>query len=125
MENRRRFTKKFILSNTILISLSYIPLALIYVFNILTDTENVVTSEDVPWIILFGSLFFLVWILIGVIISILRYLFTYYQITEDSLILYRGIIFKSKEVVPLNRIHAIDVKKNLIQKIFNISKNCP
>lgn len=43
-----------------------------------------------------------------------------YEFTEEAIVWRRGVIFKQKIVLPYSKIHAIDYRQNIIQRIFKI-----
>ena len=59
-------------------------------------------------------------LIIRIIYNVLSYLNYYYELNDNELIVYSGIFFKSKKYLQYSKIHAVDIKQGLIQKIFRI-----
>lgn len=54
--------------------------------------------------------------------SVLGWFCRYYEFTEDSIILYKGVIFKTKKILTYNKINSIDIKRNLFDQIIGVAK---
>ena len=59
---------------------------------------------------------------ISVVYILLKWHFTTYELTDDAIVLKKGIIYKHKKTLPFSKIHAIDYKQNIIEKLFRIKK---
>ncbi|MEE9133468.1 MAG: PH domain-containing protein [Gemmatimonadota bacterium] len=57
---------------------------------------------------------FAAWITIG-------YLRFRYQVTEDSLIIHHGVLFRQRRVIPRSRIQNVDLRAGLIQQILGVA----
>ena len=60
--------------------------------------------------------------ILSIVFIILKWRYTTYELTDDAIILKKGIFFKQKKTLPYHKIHAIDYKQNIIEKIFGIKK---
>lgn len=63
--------------------------------------------------------------MIGLVIAVI-YSYLYrncsgYELNEKEIICKKGIIFKKKSIVEFSKIHAINIKQNLVQRILGIS----
>ena len=83
------------------------------------DSEEVVL-EAIYFFYLLGIYLFVQ--IISIVYIILKWRYTTYTLTEDAIKLNKGIIFKQKKTLPYNKIHAIDYKQNILEKIFGIKK---
>ncbi len=57
---------------------------------------------------------FAAWITIG-------YLRFRYQVTEDSLIIHHGVLFRERRVIPRSRIQNVDLRAGLLQQILGVA----
>lgn len=53
--------------------------------------------------------------------QVLYYKNTGYQLKENEIICVRGVLFKKKSILEYKKIHAINSKQNIIEKLFGIS----
>ncbi|MGL4372339.1 MAG: PH domain-containing protein [Turicibacter sp.] len=51
----------------------------------------------------------------------LKWLLTTFEITEDSLIAYSGIVIKKQNKIPLNAIQTVDLKETFWQRLFKVN----
>ena len=58
--------------------------------------------------------------LAGVLFNTLAFLFLRYRITDDSLVIIRGILFRKRRVIPLSRIENVDVRAGLVHQIVGV-----
>jgi putative membrane protein len=69
------------------------------------------------WKIIFGTVAF---VIITVAISIVRYWFFRYQISDDSILIREGVIKKTQLDIKFDRIQAIDTKQNVLDRSFDL-----
>ncbi|MDY2889288.1 MAG: PH domain-containing protein [Candidatus Caccosoma sp.] len=46
---------------------------------------------------------------------------SYYELTEDKIVCKRGVLFQKKSSILLNKIHTINIKQGIIQKLFKVA----
>lgn len=83
--------------------------------------DDLPEEMDPKYLIYLGAIY-IGFEILSIIYIVLKWHFTTYELTEDAVILNRGIIFKTRKNVPYDKIHAIDYKQNLIEKLFRIKK---
>ncbi|MBK7429286.1 MAG: PH domain-containing protein [Saprospiraceae bacterium] len=59
---------------------------------------------------------------ISLVSSILSYFRFYYQLTEDGLVVEKGIFKKTRIQVPFERIQSVNIEQGLLHQAFNIVK---
>jgi putative membrane protein len=72
---------------------------------------------DLLWKIVFGTVAFFV---ITIAISVVRYWFFRYQITDDSILIREGVIKKTQLDIKFDRIQAISTKQNILDRAFDL-----
>src|SRR5690606_11996670 len=60
--------------------------------------------------------------LISLISSILSYFRFHYQLTEDDLIVEKGIFRRTRTQIPFERIQSVNLEQSLLHQAFNIVK---
>lgn len=63
-----------------------------------------------------------IFIAISPFIKLIKYLFTYYTVTDSQLIIESGILNKKRTEIPLRSITAVDLTQNVIYQIFKTYK---
>lgn len=104
----------------IIISLISSPIVAFTIFALFFMSDETVELE--PIYFLYLLILYVVIQLISIVYILLKWKFTTYGLTDDAIILKKGIIFKFKRTVPYSKIHAIDYKQNIIEKLFRIKK---
>lgn len=64
------------------------------------------------------------WVVIFAIMNIYTYIFyktARYEINDKQVVVSKGVLFKKKSVIELTKIHAVNSKQSLIQRIFKVS----
>lgn len=91
-----------------------------YFFEIFATTED---SEilNIESGLISGIISFLVILLLFIIYAILFNKISYYELKEDKIVCKRGVLFQKKSSILLNRIHAINIKQGIIQKLFKVA----
>lgn len=80
------------------------------------------TVELEPVYFLYLIIIYVVFEILSIVYILLKWHFTTYELTADAIILKKGIIYKHKKTLPYSKIHAIDYKQNIIEKLFRIKK---
>ena len=85
------------------------PILLIFIFNRNGDTEN--SWWNIAVLSLTG---------ISLVGSIIAYFKFYYHVDEDSLMINKGVIRKTKLDIPFERIQTINFEQNILHQLFNV-----
>src|SRR5690554_2819272 len=83
----------------------FFALALFSRFFIKEDVDLEVNLEAIDFLYLLTI--YLIIEISSIVFIILKWYFTTYTLTDDAIILKKGIIFKRKKTLPYNKIHAI------------------
>lgn len=60
-------------------------------------------------------------LIVSYIYSCLYYKLSGYELTDKEVICQKGVLFKKKSIIEYSKIHAVNEKQNIIQRLFNIS----
>ena len=115
----KRFDKGYIYSS-ILIDLLY-SFALVFVFLqdlFLGDESN---AEDVYTVAPIFMICFIAIFLCLLIYRILYYRTSGYELTDKEIKCNRGVIFRKRSIIDYKKVHAINKKQNIIQRLFGIA----
>jgi len=66
------------------------------------------------------------WIIIAIavmasVVSMVQFWFYHYWLEEDCLVVKEGVLFKSLRQIPYERIQNLNIEKNILHKLFNVS----
>lgn len=113
----KRFTKNYIFYN-IFCSIFYIVLLFfIFLFSIITNESTDGNIQGIIVVIVYGIIGMLV-----IIVRAILYVNTSgYELREKEIYCKRGIIFKKNSILEYKRIHAINKKQNMFQRMFNVA----
>ena len=115
----KRFDKGYIYSS-LLTDLVYSLLVVFFFFeDIFLGEES--SSDDVAAAIPFLAIGFTVIFLCFVAYRILYYRTSGYELTDNEIKCNRGVLFKKRSVLDYKKIHAINKRQNIIQRIFGIA----
>ena len=91
-----------------------------YFFEIFATTDD---SEiiNVKSGLISGTISFLVTLLLFIIYAFLFNKISYYELNEDKIVCKRGVLFQKKSSILLNKIHTINIKQGIIQKLFKVA----
>lgn len=117
----RHYSKRYIWYLILVSIFSSLFFTLITFFNIFGGEEEETIIIGTKEILILVLIYVGVEI-ISIIYTVLQWKFTTYSFEKDSIILKKGIIFKHKKIVQYSKIHAIDYKQNIIEKLFKIKK---
>lgn len=115
----KKFPKKYLYYNLFLSIFGSIFFSIFLIAQLFL-TEDPIQIDESWMVIIFLGAYFVIQIL-AIILIILRYHYTSYEIKEDLIKLKKGIIFKKEINLKYERMHAIDTKQNIIQKLFKIT----
>lgn len=61
-------------------------------------------------------------VILAMIISIIKYYKTYFYISENELVVHKGVFNKVKTTIPFDKIQSIAFNQNVIQQIFEVTQ---
>ena len=115
----KRFDKGYIYSGLLKDFFYSIFIVFIFLKDILLDEEEsleAITNKAPIFVIGFIAIY-----LIFVIYRILYYMTSGYELTDKEIKCHRGVLFRKRSVLDYKRVHAINKKQSLIQRIFGIA----
>lgn len=97
-------------------------IACFYFLSSISDEEgNIVYIDELsPVFIILGVIAFVAW-LIACVYAHFYYKMSGYELTDKEIICVRGVLFKKKSIIEYKKIHAVNEKQGLIQRMFGIS----
>ena len=121
----KRFTKKLCYYRPVSFLLYVLFTYALYLFSFLEepvdDLGNPIPHDEImTMIVAFGIIAFVVWIGLS-IYGVLYYYTSRYELTDKEIICKRGVLFQKKSVIEYKKIHAINQKQGLLQRLFGIS----
>lgn len=90
-------------------------------FVILLAISNIVSDDESGVNLLFAAIVYVVVYIALVIYSLLYVKTSGYEIGESELRCKRGVLFRKTSVLPYTKVHAVNKKQGLIQRIFGIA----
>lgn len=79
-------------------------------------------TSDFPWFTpVYGVVVFLLFAVVGVAFSILRYRVFRFEVREDTLFLQRGVVTRVRTVVPYVRVQHVDTQRGPIERLAGLS----
>ena len=115
----KRFDKGYIYSS--LLTDFFYSVFLVYVFLKDFFFSEDSTPEDISAAIPFFVIACIVIYLCFVVYRILYYRTSGYELTDNEIKCNRGVLFRKRSVLDYKKVHAINKKQNLIQRIFGIA----
>ena len=121
----KKFTKKIVYYRIITYLFGAIVFFQMLVVNFTSDLVDeagnpIPITELYDVLITFGIIAFVVWLFL-MVYSYLFYKTSGYQLTDNEIICQRGVLFKKKSVIEYTKIHAVNQKHGIIQRMFGIS----
>lgn len=121
----KKFTKKIVYYRIITYLFGVIVFFQMFVVNFTSDLVDeagnpIPITELYDVLITFGIIAFVVWLFL-MVYSYLFYKTSGYQLTDNEIICQRGVLFKKKSVIEYKKIHAVNQKHGIIQRMFGIS----
>ena len=97
-------------------------IACFYFLSSISDEEgNIVYIDELsPVFIILGVIAFVAW-LVACVYAHFYYKMSGYELTDKEIICFRGVLFKKKSIIEYKKIHAVNEKQGLIQRMFGIS----
>ena len=115
----KRFDKGYIYSS--LLTDFFYSVFLVYVFLKDFFFSEDSTPEDISAAIPFFVIACIVIYLCFVVYRILYYRTSGYELTDNEIKCNRGVLFRKRSVLDYKKVHAINKKQNLIQRIFGVA----
>ena len=115
----KRFDKGYIYSSLLTDFFYSAFLVIVFLKDFLLDEES--KPEDVSAAIPFFVIGYIVIYLCFAAYRILYYRTSGYELTDNEIKCNRGVLFRKRSVLDYKKIHAINKKQNLIQRIFGIA----
>lgn len=124
--NRKYIWYRFIISLSGVLVFLFLFISL--VLSDSEDTEEIYTGLfgiDTSGKLLAGiMIIFALYAIIDYILSYLYWKKTTYSLNDNDIVLEKGLIFKKKIVLNYENIHAVNIDRNLIMRMFHMSKLC-
>lgn len=116
----KKFSKKLVWYRLIVnILISFIIGS--FAFSSFMPEEGEVNPETIKLALIFFVISFIVSYIIFSIYQVLYYKTSGYELKEKEIVCVRGVLFKKKSILEYAKIHAVNSKQNIIEKMFGIS----
>ncbi|MBE6547825.1 MAG: hypothetical protein E7667_02955 [Ruminococcaceae bacterium] len=115
----KRFDKGYIYSGLLTDFFYSVFLVFILLKDFFLDEES--ASEDIATAAPFFAIGFIVIYLCFVVYRIMYYKTSGYELTDKEIKCNRGVLFRKRSVLDYKKVHAINKKQNIIQRIFGIA----
>lgn len=116
VKKMRRLSKR-VIPYFILVSIGIAICASFFTFGLVVGEEEAISNSDLIIIVCVAAGI----ILLGIIYSCLYYKLSSYELTDNEIICQRGVIFKRKSILDYSRVHAVNKRQNLIQRILGLT----
>jgi putative membrane protein len=84
------------------------------------DELGEITGFNSFALLIFASIFLVVYAILT-LYRIIYYRLSGYELTEREIICLRGVLFRKRSIIEYDRIHAINKKQNIFQRLFGIA----
>ena len=119
-KNVNHYPKRYIIYSWLKYFVILIMISIWCIGNIMEEDADVnLYFEKYFSYFIIGAIIFLV---ITLLISILRYNFVTFELTEDYIEFNQGVIFKQKVLVHYNKMHGVTKTQNIILQLFGLCK---
>ncbi len=115
----KRFDKGYIFSSLITDLFGILVILFIFLKDFFLDEES--HPEDIATAIPFFVIGFSILYLCLIVYRILYYRTSGYGLTENEIQCKRGVLFRKRSLLEYKKIHAINKKQHLIQKLFGVA----
>ena len=115
----KRFDKGYVYSNLLSDLFSSLVIYLIFFKDLFFEEGS--NQEDITAAIPFLAVGFAVVYLCFVVYRILYYRASGYELTDKEIKCNRGVLFRKRSVLDYKKVHAINKKQNIIQRIFGVA----
>ena len=112
----QKFTKKYIGYMTTLMSFGALFFSF-YIYTSFIDDDGNLMYDGA---LLISFIAFIVVLVIMYIYNVLFYKCSGYELTDEYIMLKKGVVFKKKKMLRYDKINAVDVKQNIIGRFFNV-----
>ncbi len=120
----KKFSKKLIyhhLIRDIVIALFIGFLVFSEIMSSFEESSNPVTDENFKQSIIIGIVAGILYYIINAIYRVLFYKTSEYEVNNEGIICKRGVLFRRKSFLDYNKMHTVNKKQGLIQKVFGIA----
>ena len=114
----RKFAKNYVPYMTLFMSTGALFFSFYIYTSFIDEDGNVLDGA-----MLYAVIAFLVAMFFIYIYNLLFYNCSGYELTDEYVSLEKGVIFKRNKIVRYDKINAVDVKQNIIGRLFNVSSN--
>lgn len=118
----KKYTKKYI-PYTLIKTLSFLFVIYFIILGIVSP-EDEITKEMFMKALNISLYVGIGYLILDILLIYLEYRFISYEINKNDVVLKKGIIYKSKKIVPYNKIHSASIRRGLLMQIFGISQLC-
>jgi len=115
----KRFDKGYIYSSLLTDFFYSVVLVFIFLKDFFLNEES--KPEDIAAAIPFFVIGYIVIYLCFIVYRILYYRTSGYELTDNEIKCNRGVLFRKRSVLDYKKVHAINKKQNIIQRIFGIA----
>lgn len=117
----KKFSKKLIWYKLIINLFSAFLFGLVVLSALLPEEDVELDLETIRMEIIKAFASVIVLYVVSVIYQILYYRSSGYELRENEIICVKGVLFKKKSILEYKKIHAINSKQNIIEKLIGIS----
>ena len=117
----KKFSKKLLWYRLIINIFTSIMLGFVTFSQFLPEEDVEVSPDIIKTATIISFLVIIISYALLALYQVLYYKNTGYQLNENEIICVRGVLFKKKSILEYKKIHAINSKQNIIEKLFGIS----
>ena len=117
----KKFSKKLIWYRLIINIFTSIMLGFVTFSQFLPEEDVEVSPDIIKTATIISFLVIIISYALLALYQVLYYKNTGYQLNENEIICVRGVLFKKKSILEYKKIHAINSKQNIVEKLFGIS----
>lgn len=111
-----RFSKKFVFYRLVMNILIALLIGYIAFNSFITEEGEIL---DIAPVIGFGA--GIGYYILASVYAVLYYYCSYYEVNDNEVICRTGVLFRKKSILDYKKIHAVNIKQNIFEKMFNIS----
>ncbi len=117
----KKFDKGYIFYHLIIDFIVILFIAFFMLTNILTEGEEPFPQEQIPYLLLYFAIIFIVAYIVKTVYSIFYYKTSGYELKELEIVCKRGVLFRKKSILEYKKINAVNKKQNIFHKLFKIA----
>lgn len=116
----KRQSEKYLIDKAVKLFFQWLALVVFLFISFVGEvTEEVILKETMPVLIILGLVFVIIFA-ISMLYQVFLWQKTYYYLKDEEIEYKSNFIFKKNVALKYHKIHTIDVKQNIIQRILNI-----